>query len=332
MMRFSAVIAFAWIPIALAQTSTPPTSPYPILRARSDLVLVPALVRTKTGELVFSLTAKDFTITDDGIEQKVELEQDTDSEPLALVVAIQTGGAGGHQLAKYQHLATSIEAVLGDVRRRTAVVGFDTEPKLLQDFTSDLDVVDAAIHRLSPGNDGAAIVDGLGFSLDLLRKQPPQYRRAILLLSETIDRGSHMKLDEALRAIGDTNTAIYSLAFSSTKSAVGHYASEELPTVWNGGGLSNPNPQHPGGCMAKDPDADPGTSQNKLSQAYDCLGQLAPPLAAVKMAVIAAMDGMRRNTPEAVALLTGGEYFRFSNTRDLESSLLIISNHVPNRS
>ncbi len=330
-MRFSAIIVFAWIPVALAQTSPPPASPTPVVRTRTNLVLVPALIRSKTGELVFSLTAKDFSITDDGIEQKVELEEDTDSEPLALVVAVETGGGGARQLDKYRRLATMIEAVLGDVPRRIALVGFDSEPKLLQDFTSDLDAAGRTIHGLSPGNGGGAILDGLGFSVDLLRKQPPEYRRAILLLSETIDRGSRMKLDEALRAISDTNTAIYSLAFSSTKSDVGHYASEELPTAWNGHGLSNPNPQHPGGCMAKDPNADPNASQNRLSQTYDCLGQLAPPLAALKMAVIAARDGMRRNAPETVAHLTGGEYFPFSSTRDLENSLFTISNHVPNR-
>jgi VWFA-related protein len=329
------VILFAWMPVALAQDSNPPTSPptssNPVLSARSNLVLVPALVRRKSGELVFTLAAKDFAITDDGVEQKVALEENTDAEPLALVIAIETGGSGARQLDQYQHLATTIEAVVGNVPHKIAVVGFDSGPRLLQDFTSELDVVDAVIHGLSPGNGGAAILDGLGFSLDLLRKQPPEYRRAILLLSETIDHGSHMKLDEAVREISDTNTAIYSLGFSSTKSDVGHYASEELPTQWNGGGFSNPHPQHPGGCMAKDPNADPGTSQNKVSQAYDCLGQLAPPLAVVRMAVIAAMDGMRHNAPETVARLTGGEYFHFGNTRSLESSLLTISNHVPNR-
>jgi VWFA-related protein len=334
-MKLSLVILLAWIPVAVSQDSTPPTSPpispIPVLSARSNLVLVPALVRKKSGELVFTLAAKDFTITDDGVEEKVTLEENTDAEPLALVIAVETGGSGARQLDKYQHLATTIETVVGNVPHKIAVVGFDSGPRLLQDFTSDLDVVDAVIHGLGPGNGGAAILDGLGFSIDLLRQQPPEYRRAILLLSETIDHGSHMKLDEAVREISDTNTAIYSLGFSSTKSDVGHYASEELPTQWNGGGFSNPHPQHPGGCMAKDPDADPGTSQNKVSQAYDCLGQLAPPLAVVRMAVIAAMDGMRRNAPETVAHLTGGEYFQFGNTRSLESSLLTISNHVPNR-
>jgi len=317
------VIWFVWIPAALAQTSTPPTSPVtspnPVLSARSNLVLVPALVRTKSGELVFTLAAKDFTITDDGVEEKVALEENTDDEPLALVIAIETGGGGARQLDKYIHLATTIEAVVGNVPHKIAVVGFDSVPALLQDFTSDLDVVDGAIRGLSPGNGGAAILDGLGFSIDLLRKQPPEYRRAILLLSETIDHGSHMKLDEAVREISDTNTAIYSLGFSSSKSDIKSETAK----------LNNNEPGPPGGCMSKDPNADADTS--RAAQTWECLSEVAPPLRAAKIAVLLTMNGLRRNVPESVAQLTGGEYFRFSNARSLESSLLTISNHVPNR-
>jgi len=319
------ILLLAWMPLVLAQDSTspqdstPPTLPAPVLSARSNLVLVPALVRRKSGELVFTLAAKDFTITDDGVEEKVTLEENTDAEPLALVLAVETGGSGAHQLDKYQHLATTIEAVVGNVPHKIAVVGFDSGPRLLQDFTSDLDVVDAVIHGLGPGNGGAAILDSLGFSIDLLRQQPPEYRRAILLLSETIDHGSHIKLDEAVREISDTNTAIYSLGFSSSKSDIKGEASK----------LNNSEPGPPGGCMSKDPNADADSS--RLAQTWECLSELAPPLRAAKMAVLLTMNGLRRNVPESVAHLTGGEYFPFGNTRSLESSLLTISNHVPNR-
>jgi len=182
-----------------------------------------------------------------------------------------------------------------------------------------MDVVDGTIRGLSPGNGGAAILDGLGFSIDLLRKQPPEYRRAMLLLSETIDHGSHMKLDEAVREISDTNTAIYSIGFSSSRSEIKGEASK----------LNNNEPGPPGGCMSKDPNADSDTS--RAAQTWECLSELAPPLRAAKMAVLLTMNGLRRNVPESVAHLTGGEYFRFSNARSLESSLLTISNHVPNR-
>ncbi|MGA7057500.1 MAG: VWA domain-containing protein, partial [Terriglobales bacterium] len=144
-MRFGAVMALAWLPLAVAQTTTPPTPPPPAFTARSTVVLVPALVRNKAKELVFTLTANDFMLTDDGVEQKVTLEQDTDSEPLALVIAIQTGGAGREHLDEYAHLATMIEAVVGNVPRKIAVVEFDGAPGLIHNFTPDLDVVGETI-------------------------------------------------------------------------------------------------------------------------------------------------------------------------------------------
>jgi Mg-chelatase subunit ChlD len=126
-----------------------------------------------------------------------------------------------------------IEALTGNVPHRIAVVGFDSGPELLQPFTSSMDTVADSIHDLSTnidGDGGAAILDALGFSLDLLRKQPPQYRRAILLLSETNDRGSKLKLEDALRAVSDTNTTVYSLAYSTGNTNASEYAHRELPT------------------------------------------------------------------------------------------------------
>ncbi len=43
-----------------------------------------------------------------------------------------------------------------------------------------------------------------------------------------------------------------------------------------------------------------------------------------------AATGTNRNVPKTVALLTGGEYFKFENTRSLERGLVTISNQVPN--
>ena len=69
--------------------------------------------------------------------QKLSLEQDTDREPLALVVAVETGGAGARHLDDYRNLGSTIEALVGDVPHRVALVGFDSEPRVLEDFTSE---------------------------------------------------------------------------------------------------------------------------------------------------------------------------------------------------
>jgi VWFA-related protein len=308
--------------LALAQASAPPPQAGPVFRAGTTLVLVAALVRTKGGEPVFSLTADEFTLTDDDVPQKLSLEQDTDSEPLALVVAVQTGGAGARHLDDYRNLGSTIEALVGSVPHRVALVGFDSEPRLEEDFTPDINAIAAGLHDLESGDSGAAILDGLKFSVDQLQKQPPEYRRAILLISETVDHGSHMALEDAVHSVSDTNTVIYSFGFSSTKAAAGHEASRMLND-------SEPGP--PGGCFANDPNADPSEKKGKAEKTYDCLGLLAPPLRIAKIAALAAMNSMRHNASETVAHLTGGEFYSFKDRRSLQKDMLTVSNHVPNR-
>jgi VWFA-related protein len=238
------------------------------------------------------------------------------------------------------------------------LVTFDSQPHLLQPFTSDVDEAAAALRGLQPGctrqhhynnctgphpvhdvplgDNGAAILDSLAFAVNLLRVQPPGFRRAILLISETLDRGSETTLEQAVRAVTDTNTTIYAVAFSTGKSEAAHYAARQLPTQPSGRpsgilSLENHHPNPPHGCMGKDPDPDPDAPASRWSQFYDCLGQLVPPLTFAKMAAIATSDSLRGNVPATVARLTGGEYFKIGDDRALEDDLLTIGNHLPNR-
>lgn len=327
-MKLAAVIALLASPLALAQV--PPASA-PALRTETNVVLVPTLVRNAKGELVFTLKAGDFRVTDDGVEQPLTLDEDTGGEPLALVVAVEVGAGGRTKLDTYRDLGAVIGQVVGGVPHRVAVVAFDSTPSLEQDFTSDVDAVGAVLGDVGNGDKGAAIFDALKFSVDQLSKQPSIYRRAILLISETHDRGSQTTMEAALKAISDTNTAIYTLSFSSGRADAAHDADRNLPYHHgpDGVSLANAHPGPPHGCMGKDPDPDATT--NKAVQAFDCAGLLIPPLALAKLAAIRAADGLKKNIPETVAQLTGGEYFKFENSRGLVRDLMTISNHLPNR-
>lgn len=294
---------------------------------RSNLVLVPALVKTKAGEVVLSLTADDFVLTDDGVPQSLRLEPDTDSQPLALVVIVQTGGQGASHLRDYRDLGAVLDAVIGDVPHRVAVIGFDSKPRLAQDFTTNTDEATKTMGTLEAGDPGAAILDALNFGINLLREQPPAYRRVVLLCSETIDGSSQTSLEDAVRAVDDTNTSIYSFAFSSMKTEVKHEASKvPLP----GGTPYSDVPYAPGGCMSQDPNADPDAHGKRSIQALDCASDLLPPLRLARMAFLTARDGLKRNVPESVAQLTGGEYFAFNDARTLTRHMITISSDVPN--
>jgi VWFA-related protein len=298
-------------PVLRAQTPAAPVDsstqePTSTISVRSNLVIIPALVKTKAGAVVYTLTAKDFIATDNGVEQA-----------LTLVVLVQTGGDGADRLYQYQNLGPVLDAVVGNVPHKIAVVSFDSSPWVEQRFTTSNEAAETAINKLQPGDPGSAILDALKFSVALLRQQPPAYRRAILMITETIDHGSKVPIDDALRAIDDTNTAIYSMAFSSTK---GETAAEAAKLS-----SSEPGPAH--GCFAHDPNS----NESRATQNYDCIAELLPPLRLAKMAAIVARNSLKRNTAETVAKLTGGEYFHIKDEKSLEKDLLAVSNHLPNR-
>ena len=276
-------------------------------------------------------------------------------------------GTRGTPPNRFATLPTMIEAIAGGVKHQVAVIGFDSAPEVLQPWTPDFDRIGRTVLDFTAednGDHGAAILDSLGLAVSLLRTAPPTWRRAILLLSETRDHGSRLPLDQAIQALDDSNIAIYTLAFSTGYAKASAYGNKTLPTKRTpppqpantlaptpadeagsgsiGAGIlaamstgiffTNPTPNPPGGCMGKDPNADPkAPPEGKLSKGYDCLTQLAPPLAFARMALIAAGESMQRNTPQTVAQLTGGEYFPLSDQTTLERDLAIIANHFPNR-
>jgi len=337
-----------------AQTTT--------LTSKTTVVLVPALVTRKGGDPVFTLKADDFTVTDDGVPQKLRLEEDSDSEPLALVVALETGAEGKKQIERYRELAPLIENLVGNVPHRIAVVTFAGLPKLVQDFTPETkdesEPFEDAIKNIAPAQgpdaDGAAILDTLSYAVDILKDQPPRYRRAILLFSESLDKGSQVSLDQALRAVSDTNTTIYAMGFSTTGAQAGTQARNIMHNDTPGpthGCMANPNApagpddSEPGSTADDTPSTDangsptdveaPGVPKRSgkqvAAQALDCAGVLLPPIALAKLAVQAAIGGFHRNIPETVAHLTGGEYYPFKNPKAIQRDLTEMANHVPNR-
>jgi VWFA-related protein len=337
---FAAIALFAAISVCLGQTpaAAPAAAasandgqaeampPGASITVRSSLVVVPALVRTKAGQLVYTLKAEDFVLTDDGVRQKLRLEQNTGDQPLALVIVVQTGGYGADHLDQYQGLEPMLDNLVGNIEHKVAVVGFDSTPILLHGFTPNLAFITHSLDILDPGDKGAAVLDAIIYAVKLLGQQPTTYRRAILLLSETTDGGSHASVTEALHAISDTNTTIYSVGFHTMKSEVGNEGRKF--------GSDEPGPQH--GCFSRDfgLDADGNAvkpTESKTSQDTNCVEELLPPLRLAHMAEIAARNAMRHNISKSVAKLTGGEYLKFKNTKTLDKDLFTISNHIPNR-
>jgi VWFA-related protein len=279
--------------VAVAQTAPPET-----LHSTTTLVVVPALVETAAGELIPNLQASDFVLTDNGVVQAVSIEE-VERQPVAVVVLVQTGGAAARQFQNYKGLATMVDALTGSSPRQVAMVTFDSRPEAASDFVSDVNELKEDLTHPGAGNGGAAILDAVGYGMDLLQQQPAGVRRVLLLLSQTHDDGSIAKADEVVRRLGETNTLICSVTFSPEK----QWLKDEFTHERHG------NPPY---------EFSPGLPP------LDHTFNLSKPIGE-------ALRAMRNDTAAEIAKLSGGESLPFGDRADLDRQLATIANHLPNR-
>jgi VWFA-related protein len=265
----------------------------PTLRTQSNVVFAPTLVKDEGGKLVFGLQAKDFLIEDDGVAQQVSMDEAEPQEAVSLVVAIQTGRTATAEFQRMKGLSILLAQVFGQPQVETAIVTFNSEVKLFQDFTFDSEQTATHLKKLEEGDlQGAVIYDAVNYSVNILNKRPQDSRRVLLLISETRDHGSHaVKLDDAIAAINDSNTIVYSLAFSPT----GSTALDTLRGEW-------------------DERTDPAGGNLDI-------------LRLMKLA----REAMRKNASKSVASMTGGEYELFTSRKSFERLMSDFANHLHSR-
>ncbi len=190
----------------------------PVLKVTSNLVLVPTLVEKRDGQTVYGLNAGDFTVLDDGVPQKVHLDDNMDVAPVSMVVCVQRGRDAPLVREEIAQLGTLLQLFVGGGDGRVALVEFDSKPVYMDRFSSNLNAVENDLENMTPGDGGAAILDAVGFSLDLLEQQPANRRKILLLVSESRDHGSvHMSVPALVQRIGETNTLVLSLIFSPVR-------------------------------------------------------------------------------------------------------------------
>jgi VWFA-related protein len=276
------------------------------LHTTTTLVVVPTLVQTQSKDLVFSLRAEDFVVTDNGVPQKVRLEDET-QRPLSLVVMVQTGGAARGQFPSFAGFNTMIASLLGPAPNEVSIMNFDSTVEGASPFTSDVAQWKDAIDHPDVGDKGAAIFDALAYGLRQLRERPASNRRAILLVSQEHDEGSKTLMKDVVQELGETNTAIYSVTFSAEKTAA-RQAFKDPPHL--------------------NPPISLAPSDGGLKPYNDP----ARPVAGFKLdAPLALIFGaMKKNTSEEVATLSGGEWSSFDNREELAYDLGVLTNHIRN--
>src|ERR1039458_648118 len=188
--------------------------------SQSNVVVIPALVKSAQGEAVYGLGAKDFVVEDDGVEQAVHLDEVAEGQPVSMVIAIQRGRRADYEFPRMRGLSAMLDPLVEEGHGSVAIVQFDSQVQTMQDFTASSEKIAWTLKELQPGDGGAAILDAVDYSVRMLGKVPKERQRVLLLISETRDHSSQAKVDDVVAEIGQSSTAVYALAFSPSRSNI----------------------------------------------------------------------------------------------------------------
>jgi len=184
----------------------------PVFKTSVDVVDIYCTVQ-KDGKYVTNLTRNDFEIFEDGVKQELlyfAFEQGKDARPLNVVLMVDTSGSVKDKLMFEQEAATAfLEETLRPEKDMAAVIQFDSEINLVQDFTYDLDLLSNAIGEIRAGG-ATKLYDAIYVAVDdLLRHE--EGRRVMVILSDGDDTHSQLTDKEAVKVAQQNDVVIFGI-------------------------------------------------------------------------------------------------------------------------
>jgi VWFA-related protein len=193
------------------QVQQPPGGAF---RVRVQLVSAPVTVTDGKGEPILDLQQSDFRVYDDGVEQKITAF-DLGGEELSAVLVFQTSSRIAPLLPAVQKSAILFTQTIVGPSGEAAVLSYDSNVNRLLPFSTDNDKIEKTISTLQVGDSGARLYDAMSTAVSMLREQPAERRRAIVVVGEARDSGSEEKLGRVLRDAQLSNVVIYSVGLST---------------------------------------------------------------------------------------------------------------------
>jgi VWFA-related protein len=237
----TALLLFAAAPLLSQQQG-------PTISVNVKLVTMFATVRDKHGALIRNLSKDDFALQQDGHPQTITYFAPDSDLPLTLGLLVDTSMSQRRVLDQERDASHAfLDHMLREDKDKAFVIHFDREVELLQDLTSSRQKLEASLDQLgrpqfsqtggsgSSGSDpdstsggggggggrgsrgygggGTLLYDAVFLASDELMKKQ-QGRKALIVLTDGVDRGSKETLRDAIETAERADTLVYSILFA----------------------------------------------------------------------------------------------------------------------
>lgn len=193
---------------AVPQEQAPAQTQTPRFHVNVRLVDVFVNVTDANGAPVGGLNQDDFTLTEDGVAQKISYFERQTNMPLSLVLAIDTSGSVRKDLDLERRAAHEfIRALLRPVDQLD-LMDFSSDVREVVPFTADIHRLDEGLSSLDAGP-ATALYDAIYLASQALA--PRRGRKVLVVISDGGNTVKGVDYDEALQEAIRSEVMVYSL-------------------------------------------------------------------------------------------------------------------------
>ena len=196
-----------------------------------NLVNILASVRDKRGGLVANLEKLDFTVLEDGKPQEIKyFERDTDL-PLTIGLLIDVSRSQENLIDIERRAASAFFAQVLQKKDEAFLISFGEDSEWLQDYTNSAKLLTSAMNGLQVSSGvggigpgpvptvgqprGTVLYDAIYLAASEKLKGEVG-RKCIVVITDGVDEGSKLKIDEAVEGAQKADTVIYSIDYSDS--------------------------------------------------------------------------------------------------------------------
>jgi VWFA-related protein len=300
--------------LLIAAASTPAQDP--TIRSEVREVIAPTTVLDKDGAYINGIKASEFRLYDNDKLQQIKVDEIY--APLSVVVAIQSDAKVEAVLPKLKRIGPMLQALVAGETGEVALLAFDHRmTPLTNGFTNDPDQIERGLQKLKPGSQNSALTDAVVEATRMLRNRPRDRRKVLLLISESLDKGSTMRAREALTNLEINNVMVYALnmsrVYTSLTARPAYPRPDHIPTT--------ARPMPAGGAITP-------TETARLYGREGMTADFAPLITEIFRGVKAIFVP---NPVEVYTRYSGGKEFPFVSQEDLERAVQSVARELHNQ-
>ncbi|MCI0662410.1 MAG: VWA domain-containing protein [Acidobacteria bacterium] len=185
------------------------------IKIDTDLVLLDVSVVDQNNTPIFDLKKDDFVVFEDRVKQNVQ-DVTRQEVPISFGMVIDTSGS---MRSKLQTVTDASMELIRQMKKgdEAFIAQFKAEPELVQDFTTDRRELEDALGELFTSG-GTALLDAIIATADYAQekansKDGQRRRRALVVVSDGLEKNSAVKEKEVLDAIKEDEVQIYLVGF-----------------------------------------------------------------------------------------------------------------------